>query len=141
MPIRLALIIFICIACRKVGLWRIPLPDRTSVGVVINPNISKKYGSNQGGAGDNILRSDDTLIKFTKNAKRETGVVQYNNYQLITERMYGKNWLLIGDAAGFPGSISHLACSGNKSAFTATEAIEEATMQHSKVSETGRCTN
>ena len=108
--------------------WRIPLPDRTSVGVVINPKHLEKYGSTKEEQYDNILRSDDTLIKFTQNAKRETGVVQYNNYQLITERMYGKNWLLIGDAAGFLDPIfSSGLFLAIKSAFTATEAIEEAT--------------
>lgn len=106
--------------------WRIPLPDRTSVGVVINPRYLSKYGSTREEQYDNILKTDETLVKFTKNAKRETGVVQYNNYQLISERMYGKNWLLIGDAAGFLDPIfSSGLFLAIKSSFSAMDAIAD----------------
>ncbi len=81
--------------------WRIPLPGRTSVGIVINPEHLKKYGNTKEEQYDNYLRSDEILHKFTANAKRETGVVQYDNYQLISQNMYGKNWVLTGDAGGF----------------------------------------
>ncbi|HRI25378.1 MAG TPA: tryptophan 7-halogenase [Ferruginibacter sp.] len=104
------------------------MPDRTSVGVVINPKHLSKYGETKEEQYDNILKSDPTLVKFTQDAKRETGVVQYNNYQLITERMYGTNWLLIGDAAGFLDPIfSSGLFLAIKSAFTATDAICEGT--------------
>ena len=108
--------------------WRIPLPERTSVGVVINPRHLTKYGNSREEQYDNILKTDDTLLKFTKNAKRETGVVQYNNYQLISQQMYGKNWLLIGDAAGFLDPIfSSGLFLAIKSSFSAADAITEAT--------------
>lgn len=81
--------------------WRIPLPDRISVGVVINPEHLKNYGSTKEEQYDNYLKSDETLKKFTANAKRETTVMQYDNYQLISDYMYGPNWVLTGDAGGF----------------------------------------
>lgn len=104
--------------------WRIPLPDRISVGVVINPDHLKEYGATKEQQFDNYLKADETLLKFTKNAKRETGVVQYNNYQLISQKMVGKNWLLTGDAGGFLDPIfSSGLFLAIKGAFAAADAI------------------
>jgi flavin-dependent dehydrogenase len=104
--------------------WRIPLPDRISVGVVIDPEHLKKYGDTREEQYDNFLKSDETLRKFTANAKRETGVAQYNNYQLISQKMYGKNWLLTGDAGGFLDPIfSSGLFLAIKGSFAAAEAI------------------
>ncbi|HQY11812.1 MAG: NAD(P)/FAD-dependent oxidoreductase [Ferruginibacter sp.] len=108
--------------------WRIPLPDRTSVGVVIDPRHLSKYGTTREEQYDNILKTDEILVKFTKNAKRETGVVQYNNYQLISQKMYGTNWLLAGDAGGFLDPIfSSGLFLAIKSSFSAADAILEGT--------------
>ena len=108
--------------------WRIPLPDRTSVGVVIDPDHLKKYGTTKEEQYDNFLKADETLRKFTQNAKRETGVAQYNNYQLISQQMYGKNWLLTGDAGGFLDPIfSSGLFLAIKGSFAAAKAIEEGT--------------
>jgi flavin-dependent dehydrogenase len=81
--------------------WRIPLPGRISVGVVINPEHLKEYGNTKEEQYDNYLKSEEVLKKFTANAKRETAVVEYSNYQLISQKMYGTNWVLTGDAGGF----------------------------------------
>jgi len=81
--------------------WRIPLPGRTSVGVVINPDHLKEYGRTKEEQYDNYLQSEEVLKKFTTNGKRETAVAQYSNYQLISQKMYGSNWVLTGDAGGF----------------------------------------
>lgn len=108
--------------------WRIPLPDRTSVGVVIDPKHLAKYGATREEQYDNILKTDETLVKFTQHAKRETGVVQYNNYQLISQKMYGTNWLLAGDAGGFLDPIfSSGLFLAIKSSFSACDAIVEGT--------------
>jgi flavin-dependent dehydrogenase len=108
--------------------WRIPLPDRISVGVVINPDHLKGLGATKEEQYDNYLKTDETLIKFTGNAKRETGVMQYNNYQLISQKMYGKNWLLTGDAGGFLDPIfSSGLFLAIKGSFAAADAISEGT--------------
>jgi flavin-dependent dehydrogenase len=108
--------------------WRIPLPGRTSVGVVIDPRHLAKHGATREEQYDNLLKTDEILLKFTRDAKRETGVVQYNNYQLISQKMYGSNWLLTGDAAGFLDPIfSSGLFLAIKSSFSAAEAISEAT--------------
>ncbi|MEP7164800.1 MAG: NAD(P)/FAD-dependent oxidoreductase [Ferruginibacter sp.] len=108
--------------------WRIPLPERTSVGVVINPEHLKKYGNSKEEQYDNYLKADETLQKFTANAKRETGVVQYDNYQLISQTMYGRNWVLTGDAGGFLDPIfSSGLFLAIKGAFRLAYAIEVGT--------------
>ncbi|HEX2684139.1 MAG TPA: NAD(P)/FAD-dependent oxidoreductase [Ferruginibacter sp.] len=108
--------------------WRIPLPDRISVGVVINPKHLEGMGATKEEQYDNYLKTEETLVKFTANAKRETGVMQYNNYQLISQKMYGKNWLLTGDAGGFLDPIfSSGLFLAIKGSFAAAEAIEEGT--------------
>jgi len=108
--------------------WRIPLPDRTSVGVVINPEHLKKYGTTKEEQYDNYLKSDETLKKFTSNAKRETAVVQYDNYQLISQKMFGPNWVLTGDAGGFLDPIfSSGLFLAIKGAFRLADAIETGT--------------
>ncbi len=81
--------------------WRIPLPGRTSVGVVINPKHLESYGATKEERYDNYLKSEPTLQKFTSMGKRDTAVMQYDNYQVISQKMYGTNWVLTGDAGGF----------------------------------------
>lgn len=108
--------------------WRIPLPDRISVGIVIDPLHLKQYGTTKEEQYDNYLKSDDTLKKFTSNAKRETAVMQYNNYQLISQKMVGKNWLLTGDAGGFLDPIfSSGLFLAIKGSFEAAKAISSGT--------------
>lgn len=108
--------------------WRIPLPGRISVGVVIDPEHLKSYGKTKEEQYDNYRKSEETLKKFTGNAERATGVVQYSNYQLISQKMYGRNWVLTGDAGGFLDPIfSSGLFLAIKGAFRLAGAIEEGT--------------
>ena len=55
-------------------------------------------------------------------------MAQYNNYQLISQKMYGKNWLLTGDAGGFLDPIfSSGLFLAIKGSFAAAEAISMGT--------------
>ncbi|MBX2933515.1 MAG: NAD(P)/FAD-dependent oxidoreductase [Ferruginibacter sp.] len=105
--------------------WRIPLPDRISTGIVINPELLKSYGQTKEEQYDNLLKTDETLLRFNSNAKRETGVQLYSNYQLISSRLYGKNWMLVGDAGGFLDPIfSSGLFLAIKGSFEAVNTIE-----------------
>jgi len=108
--------------------WRIPLPEKTSIGIVINPKHLEPFGKTKDEQFDNYLKQNETLNYFTKDAVRETSVIQYNNYQLISEKMYGTNWALTGDAGGFLDPIfssgTYLAIKG---AFRLAETIEKGT--------------
>jgi flavin-dependent dehydrogenase len=81
--------------------WRIPLPGRTSVGIVSPTEHLERFGSTAEEQHDNLLRSDPATRDWAPKTKRITPVVKYNNYQLRSERGTGPNWALVGDAFGF----------------------------------------
>lgn len=110
--------------------WRIPLPGKISVGVVIDPKHLEKFGKTKEEQYDNYLRHDEVLRKFTEGAERETAVVQYSNYQLISQKLWGSNWVLVGDSGGFLDPIfSSGLFLAIKSAFRLAPAIEKNTEQ------------
>ena len=81
--------------------WRIPLPGRTSVGIVIPSEHLPKFGATKEERYDNLLKQDSVLSKVAADAKRLTPVMEHANYQLVSERIIGENWVLVGDTAGF----------------------------------------
>jgi hypothetical protein len=81
--------------------WRIPLPDRVSLGMVVPSEHLPQFGATKEERYDNLLRRDSMLQRVAANAKRITPVLEYKNYQLVSERMVGENWVLVGDTAGF----------------------------------------
>ncbi|HUD81912.1 MAG TPA: NAD(P)/FAD-dependent oxidoreductase [Candidatus Saccharimonadales bacterium] len=104
--------------------WRIPLPGRVSVGVVIGSEHLSKFGTTKEERYDNLLREDSMLRKVAGGAKRLTPVMEYTNYQLVSGRMFGEGWALVGDTAGFidPVFSSGLFIAMN-SAFALASAI------------------
>ena len=119
--------------------WRIPLPGRVSVGVVINPTHLEKYGDTIERQYEAYLSEEPSLKFYTDGAKRLTPVVKYQNYQLISERMYGPGWVMAGDAAGFidPVFSTGLYLS-MKGAFEIMKAIESGAPNAMKKYENGR---
>lgn len=81
--------------------WRIPLPGKISVGIVINHKHLATFGNTKEEQYENFLKQENEFRKFTLGFQRDVPVNQYNNYQLISDRMYGPNWVLTGDAGGF----------------------------------------
>lgn len=81
--------------------WRIPLPGRVSLGMVIGSQHLPKFGETKEERYDNLLKQDSVLRIITAGSKRLTPVMEYTNYQLVTERVVGENWALVGDTAGF----------------------------------------
>ena len=79
--------------------WQIPLPGKTSVGVVLNNEAAATYGTTAAQRLEAIMRQNNVLNK--KNYRRVTEVKTYSNYQLIAQRGYGNGWMLLGDALGF----------------------------------------
>ena len=98
--------------------WRIPLAGQNLVGVVINPKHLEKYGSGIEAQYDAYIHEEPSLKYYTKAQTRMTPVVKYQNYQLVSQRMYGPGWALIGDAAGFVDPVFSTGLYlGMKSAF------------------------
>jgi hypothetical protein len=81
--------------------WRIPLPGRVSVGLVIDSAALREYGADAEEQFDACLRHDPLLRDWGATAKRITRVMKYTNYQLRSTRGIGPNWALLGDAYGF----------------------------------------
>ncbi len=81
--------------------WRIPLPGKVSLGMVIGAQHLPKFGPTKEERYDNLLKQDSVLMKVAKDAKRVTPVLEYTNYQLVSEKLFGDGWVLAGDSAGF----------------------------------------
>jgi flavin-dependent dehydrogenase len=104
--------------------WRIPLPGRVSLGVVIGTEDVSKLGVTKEERYDNLLRQDSYLRQVAGDARRLTPVMEYTNYQLVSDRMVGDGWALVGDTAGFIDPVfSSGLFIGMRSAFALADAI------------------
>ena len=81
--------------------WRIPLPGRLSVGVVVDTKKAKQHGSTPEERLESIIDSEPILREAGKGRKRVSDVMTYTNYQLISDRGHGPGWVSVGDAHGF----------------------------------------
>lgn len=81
--------------------WRIPLADRTSFGVVMDSGHLARYGEDPEEQLAVLRAENDYVGRITDGADRLEPVYSFQNYQLVTKRLYGSNWALVGDAAGF----------------------------------------
>ena len=81
--------------------WRIPLPDKLSVGVVLNREEAARLGATPEERLEAVIARDPVLAAAGVNRERVSKVMTYTNYQLISERGYGPGWAMLGDAFGF----------------------------------------
>jgi len=81
--------------------WRIPLQDRVSLGIVIPSQYAAQAGATPEERYDNLLKQDSYLRTVTVGSKRLTPVMEYTNYQIVSSRLVGDGWALVGDTAGF----------------------------------------
>jgi hypothetical protein len=81
--------------------WRIPLQDRVSLGIVIPSEHAAAAGATPEERYENLLKQDSYLRTVTVGSKRLTPVMEYTNYQLVSTRLVGDGWALVGDTAGF----------------------------------------
>ncbi len=108
--------------------WRIPLPGRVSLGMVIGSEHLPKFGDTPEHRFDGLLENDSVLRKVAAGAKRLTPVMEYTNYQLVSSRIVGDGWALVGDTGGFIDPVfSSGLFIGMHGAFSLAEAIHAAT--------------
>lgn len=81
--------------------WRIPLPGRLSVGIVVHKDHAKTLGGTAEERLENAIRQEPLLAAKGSYARRVSPVMTYTNYQLLAERGHGPGWILLGDAFGF----------------------------------------
>jgi flavin-dependent dehydrogenase len=103
--------------------WRIPLPGRVSVGIVVDPRALAECGATLEEQYDTFLRRDSVMKDWIAPATRVTPIVRYTNYQLSSARGVGENWALVGDAFGF---IDPVFSSGTLIALESARDLAEA---------------
>jgi flavin-dependent dehydrogenase len=81
--------------------WRIPLPGRLSVGIVVSKEHAKTLGNTPEERLEQAIREEPILAAKGARARRVSPVMTYTNYQLLSERGHGPGWVLLGDAFGF----------------------------------------
>ena len=81
--------------------WRIPLPGRLSVGIVVHKDVAKEWGSTPEERLEHALRHEPLLKEHAINAQRVSPVMTYTNYQLVSDRGHGPGWAACGDSFGF----------------------------------------
>jgi flavin-dependent dehydrogenase len=104
-------------------LWRIPLPGRVSMGLVIDSEFIRKFGDSSEEQLDSYLRHDRVIRDYARPARRVTTVVRYTNYQSRSLRGVGSNWALVGDTFGF---VDPVFSSGVLIAFQSAELLASA---------------
>ncbi len=103
--------------------WRIPLPGRVSVGIVMDNEWLAKFGDDATARYDACLHGDAFLRRLTGDARRVSDVMKYNNYQNTTPTGVGEGWALVGDAFGF---IDPIFSSGLYLAMDGARALADA---------------
>lgn len=81
--------------------WRIPLPGRMSVGVVLDKDEAAHLGETPAERLEAAIARDSQLSSAGRNRRRITEAAVYTNYQLVSERGQGPGWVMTGDAFGF----------------------------------------
>ena len=81
--------------------WRIPLPGRLSVGVVMNKDDAAQLGATPEARLEAAIERDPVLSAAGRERRRLTDLATYSNYQLVSERGHGPGWVMTGDAFGF----------------------------------------
>ncbi len=81
--------------------WRIPLPGRVSLGIVIPQEALGAYGSSAEEQYERLCAEEPILRSYIEDNTRLTPVMKYSNYQLASDNWAGRSWALLGDAGGF----------------------------------------
>ncbi len=87
-------------------LWFIPLgPTRTSIGLVVPADYLKKTGKRPDELYFEAVNSEPTVSKLIAKATCEKITQTTKDWSFVASRLYGENWFLAGDTAGFADPI------------------------------------
>ena len=113
--------------------WRIPLPGRVSLGMVLGREHAQRFGATKEERYDNLRQHDSVLKNVVGGSKRITPVMEYTNYQLVSSRVVGDGWALVGDTAGFIDPVfSSGLFLGMNGAFMLADALLQGTPEAMK---------
>lgn len=87
-------------------LWFIPIgTTRTSIGLVVPADYVKKSGKRAEDLYTEAVANEPTISKLVANATRENITKATKDWSFVSERLFGENWFLAGDSAGFADPI------------------------------------
>lgn len=87
-------------------LWFIPItPTKTSLGLVCPASFYKQSGKAPELLYTEALAASDRITGLLEGASRENKLRTTNDWSFVSERVYGKNWYLVGECAGFADPI------------------------------------
>ena len=104
-------------------IWCIPLRERLSIGIVLDPEAAARLGRTPEHRLDHAIASDPWLKSIASAARRVTAVATYSNYQLISRKGGGPGWVAVGDALGF---VDPMLSPGVFLALRSAELVAEA---------------
>ena len=81
--------------------WCIPLQERLSIGIVLGQDDAARLGRTPEERLERAIAIDPGLTFIAGQGRRVTDVATYANYQLISERGFGRGWAMVGDSFGF----------------------------------------
>lgn len=102
--------------------WRIPLPGRVSLGFVVPEAYALQQGETPEQQYDHLLKADTVLQRLAPDAQRVTEVLRFSNYQSISDKLCGENWVMLGDSGGF---IDPVFSSGTLIAMTSAYKLAD----------------
>ncbi|MCA9281958.1 MAG: tryptophan 7-halogenase [Phycisphaeraceae bacterium] len=86
--------------------WFIPLgPTRTSVGVIVPAEHYKKTGLTPEALYKKGLSEQPEISKLLRNATMDGEIQSCKDWSQLCDRLYGDNWFLVGESAGFADPI------------------------------------
>lgn len=87
-------------------IWFIPIqPTRTSLGLVCPAEYYKKSGKTPEELYQLALKSEPRIAALITNATRRGRLETTKDWSFVSERTFGENWFLVGEAAGFADPI------------------------------------
>ena len=87
-------------------IWFITIgSDRTSIGVVVPAEYYKKSGMRHEELYMKAVYEDPRIADLIKNARREEKFYATKDWSYIANKLYGDNWYLCGECAGFADPI------------------------------------
>lgn len=104
--------------------WRIPLPGRVSVGLVIPNEHLARFGPTVEDQFAGTLAQEPILAKWSHGAALVSPIIKYTNYQMRSARGVGENWATVGDSFGFVDPVfSSGLLVGMQGAFELSKAL------------------
>lgn len=87
-------------------IWFIPIgPTRTSIGLVMPAEYYKQSGKKMEDLYFEAMDAEPGIKKLLANATCEPKQYTTKDWSFVSKRMYGDNWFLVGEAAGFADPI------------------------------------